>query len=108
MKQKEKKTKKGKLLLKIFCSVLCVILVFVAVAGVVNTVGNKANTEKASSFDAVQKEDKLVPEIDSENGYWTFTTDRDFKVLHLTDVHIGAGFLSHKKDAWRLMPLPPW
>lgn len=102
MKQKEKKTKKGKLLLKIFCSVLCVILVFVAVAGVVNTVGNKANTEKASSFDAVQKEDKLVPEIDSENGYWTFTTDRDFKVLHLTDVHIGAGFLSHKKDAMAL------
>ena len=36
--------------------------------------------------------------VEDENGYWTFTTDRDFKVVQLTDVHIGAGFMSHGKD----------
>ena len=42
-------------------------------------------------------ENQLVPEKD-ENGFWTFTTDRDFKVLHLTDIHIGAGWMCHGKD----------
>lgn len=32
------------------------------------------------------------------NSFWTFKTDRELKVLQLTDVHIGAGAFSHSKD----------
>ncbi|MEG1646328.1 MAG: metallophosphoesterase [Clostridia bacterium] len=33
------------------------------------------------------------------DGYYTFTkTEKDFKILQLTDIHIGAGFMSHESD----------
>ena len=55
------------------------------------------NLEKAKSFSQVQYEEQLVPALD-EDGYWTFTTDEEFKVVQLTDVHIGGGLLSKSKD----------
>ena len=58
----------------------------------------KENFEKAVSFEQVQYENQLVPQKDSD-GYWTFTTDREFKVVQLTDVHIGGGLMSKKSDA---------
>lgn len=60
---------------------------------------NKDNFEIASSFDAVSysEGEQLVPEKDAD-GYWTFTTDRALKILQLTDVHIGGGAISVKKD----------
>ena len=58
----------------------------------------KENFEKAVSFEQVQYENQLVPQKDSD-GYWTFTTDREFKVVQLTDVHIGGGSMSKKSDA---------
>ncbi len=100
-KTKEKKKGKGKKALKIIAIVLCVLVVFFSVGAVVSVVGNKANIEKAAAFPKVEKEDTIVPEKD-ENGYWTFTTDEDFKVLQLTDIHIGGGWLSLKKDAMAL------
>lgn len=53
-----------------------------------------------SSFDPVEYDeaDRLVPEIDPETGYYTFTTDRDLKIMMLTDIHLGGGFWSYKKD----------
>ena len=62
---------------------------------------NKSNFEVASSFDQVVYEDQLVPEKDSD-GNWTFYTDRDLKILQLTDVHIGGGIMSVKKDKMAL------
>ena len=56
------------------------------------------NFEKAKSFDKVVYEDQLVPELD-EDGYWTFTTDRDLKIVQFTDIHIGGGAMSKNKDA---------
>ena len=58
---------------------------------------NRSNFEVASSFDQVVYEDQLVPKKDTD-GNWTFYTDRDLKVLQFTDVHIGGGILSIKKD----------
>ena len=106
MKTKEqikpvKTKKKGKKALKIIGIILAVIVILVGVAAVANVVGNKGNMEKISGFDAVSIENQLVPEKD-EKGNWTFTTDEDFKVLQLTDVHIGGGFMSLKKDAMAL------
>lgn len=56
------------------------------------------NIYKAKSFETVDYEDQLVPELD-EDGCWTFTTDRDLKVVQITDVHIGGGFASVDEDA---------
>ena len=105
MKTKEKSTvktkKKGKKALKVLGTILAIIVIIAGVAAVANVIGNKGNMEKISGFDAVSIENQLVPEKDA-NGNWTFTTDEDFKVLQLTDVHIGGGFLSLKKDAMAL------
>lgn len=101
---KEKKNKKkskgraGKIILRVFLIILGVIIVFAAVTGVVALVGNNANRKMALSFEKVEYTDKLTP-VSDENGDWCFTTDRDFKIMQLTDVHIGAGFMSLKKDA---------
>lgn len=95
---KEKKTKKSKKGLIILGSILGVLVVFIGVVTLISVIGNKANTERAQSYDPVVIEDRLVPEKD-ENGYWTFTTDRDLKVMQLTDVHIGGGWMSLKKDS---------
>ena len=105
MKTKEKdtiKTKsKGKKALKVLAVILAVIVVLVGIAAIANIAGNKGNIEKIAAFESAAKENQLVPEKD-ENGNWTFTTDEDFKVLQLTDVHIGGGFMSLKKDAMAL------
>ena len=105
MKTKEKNTtkkkNKGKLALKIIAGILVVIVALVGVATIANSMGNKGNIEKIAAFESAAKENQLVPEKD-EKGNWTFTTDDDFKVIQLTDVHIGGGFMSLKKDAMAL------
>ena len=102
-KEKKEKVKKsrGKTALKVILIIIAVIAALVLIATVVNTIGNRANNKKAVSFDTLEYESQLVPEKD-EFGNWTFTTDDDFKVVQLTDVHIGAGFLSFKKDSMAL------
>ena len=102
MKTKEKKkTGKGKKVLKVLGCILAVIVLAVAVCTIINVVGNKANLEKALSFDTIVYDNQLEPVMD-ENGNWTFTTDKEFRVMQLTDVHIGGGFMSLKKDAMAL------
>ncbi len=101
VKVKTKKKGKGKKALAVIGIILAVIIAFAGVMAIVSATGNKANIEKANSFEAVVSDDPLVPEKD-ENGFWTFTTDREFKVLQLTDVHIGGGWMSLKKDAMAL------
>ena len=88
---------KGKLFLKIVGIVLVVVVLFFAVTSLITTVGKNSNMKKIESFEQVKIENRIVP-VEDENGYWTFITDRDFKVVQLTDVHIGAGFMSHGKD----------
>lgn len=95
---KEKKTKKSRKGLIIFGSIVGVLAVFIGVVVMISVIGNKANTNRAASYDPVVLEDRIVPEKD-ENGYWTFTTDRDLKVMQLTDVHIGGGWMSLKNDS---------
>lgn len=53
-----------------------------------------------SSFEPVDYSnvDRVVPEIDPETGYYTFTTDRDLRIMMLTDIHLGGGFWSREKD----------
>ena len=88
-------------------------VVGVVVAGVMGIMGTAAELfepvdrvlqtpsyKRAASYTAVDYNsdsgEQLIPE--REDGYWTFTTDRPFKVMQLTDIHIGGGTLSMSRD----------
>ncbi len=78
---------------------ILVITVSVAFAGftVANMVNEQAMNKYIDSFARVEIENQLTPELD-EDGVPYFVTDGDFKVLHLTDVHICGGVLSVAED----------
>ncbi len=86
-----------KVLLKVIAVILCLILVFACFSAIANKGYNKKMIEYAASFEAVEIENQLIPEKDSE-GNWTFTTDRELKIMHLTDVHLGGGWIPKKND----------
>ena len=86
-----------KVLLKVIAVILCLILVFACFSAIANKSYNKKMIEYAASFEAVEIENQLIPEKDSE-GNWTFTTDRELKIMHLTDVHLGGGWIPKKND----------
>ncbi len=84
-----------------FKKALIIILVIILTVAFIIAMFNMGVVEglenKIESYGVVNIPEKLVPEKD-ENGYWVFTTDRDFKIMHLTDIHIGGGFLSVDTD----------
>ncbi len=94
---KEKAKKAGKILLII----LLVIALIAAAFAVVNAVIVKSERSFVDKVKTVSYESQLVPEADADGNY-TFTADRDFKIIQLTDVHIGSGFMSGKKDTMAL------
>ena len=85
-------------LLKILSKILCVITAIALLFAPITRSVNAGNYEKAESFEKVSYDNQLIPELD-EDGCWTFTTDREFKIVQLTDIHIGGGLFSLKKDA---------
>jgi 3',5'-cyclic AMP phosphodiesterase CpdA len=90
-KAKAKKVKKGLLV------TLVVVLVISIVIAIANFISVKNLLKKGNEYNKVQYENQLIPQKDA-NGYWYFTTDGDFKVMHLTDIHIGGGFMSKSDD----------
>lgn len=103
-KEKVKKTpkQKAKIAGKVLLIILLVIAIIAAATAVVNTVVVKSEQSFVKdSIKPVEYTEQLVPEIDKD-GYYTFTTDRDFKIVQITDVHIGSGYMSSKKDIMAL------
>ena len=66
--------------LKIVGIILAVVVLFFAVTSLITIVGKNSNMKKIESFEQVKIENRIVP-VEDENGYWTFTTDKDFKVV---------------------------
>lgn len=95
-----KTKKKGKIALIVLGSIAGVIALLLCVCVAVSFVGIKSNQNFIKSLEPVNYESQLEPVL--EDGYYTFTTDNDFKIMQLTDIHIGAGFLSIKKDSMAL------
>ncbi|MDR1905349.1 MAG: metallophosphoesterase, partial [Clostridiales bacterium] len=85
--------------------IICASVFTGAVCAGVGYIGNKATIKLIDGISPVEKEDILIPEVDGGTGYITFTLDkedREFRVLQLTDTHLGGGFLSIKKDSWAI------
>ena len=83
--------------------IIVVLVIGLAIGGIAiaNVVVTKGLMKYANDFETVEYVDQLVPTLD-EDGYWTFKTDNDLKVMQLTDVHIGGGSFSKTKDMWAL------
>ena len=97
-KTRAHKSKEPIKILAIIFSVL--IFAYIAVA-LMGQIGAVVNTKFASNV-AAAGTSALVPQIDPATGYATFTTDEPLKILVLSDIHIGGGFLCLRKDRWAL------
>ncbi len=99
----EQKKKRAIKALIITASIVLVLGIFISSCAIANAVGSKALIKQAMSFNPVEYAEgtQLVPQKDTD-GYWTFTADRDLKVLQFTDVHIGGGCFSKSKDTWAM------
>ncbi len=84
-------------------SVFGTLIVVISVFTLTNFIGTKNLIEYSNSFDSVvyAEGERLTPQKDAD-GYYTFTTDGNLKILQLTDIHIGGGFASHNNDIWAL------
>ena len=85
-----------KVLIIFGCILLCIGLALGGLS-VANRINEGEIHKYIDSFSAVEYENQLTPQYD-ENGVAYFVTDDNFKVLHLTDIHIGGGCLSAKFD----------
>lgn len=98
---KEKKAKnpqRRKKLKKAFFIIFSIILCIDVVTAVANACVVNSNVKIAGNYEKIDYNgNQLVPEKD-ENGNWVFTTDEDFKVVQLTDIHLGGGYMSKSKD----------
>lgn len=105
-KMKTKKTKKQKvnMFLKIVLIILIIIAIVLCCLVCVSAIGIKSNSNFIKTNDAVAYEEQLIPTIE-DDGYYSFTTDKDFKIMQLTDVHISMQDLCVlKKTQWRSIP----
>ena len=93
--------------LKVLLSIIIGLGVIFGGLVVVNQLNEQAMNEYIDSFARVEYENQLTPAEDELGTYFTTnkieldafsSTDSDFKVMQLTDVHIGGGFLSAKED----------
>lgn len=88
---------KGKKAKKIILIAVCAIITIAVLIAGLNLISLQNLLSKGNGYSEIKTEKQLIPQKD-ENGYWYFTTDEDFKVMHITDIHIGGGFLSKGTD----------
>ncbi len=96
-----KKKKRSKRAKKVLAGILAVIVILAAASMAVTAIGFKSNMNKAKSFPSAGVNCRFTPENEG-NGEWSLRTDGDLKVVQLTDVHLGGGWMSTKKDAMSL------
>lgn len=88
---------KHKKTLKICITVALLAVTYYIGIGVGNRICNNNLRRYIESFEPVEyDEGRLVPEL--EAGHYTFTADEEFNIMHLTDIHIGGGVFSYKRD----------
>ncbi len=93
--QKSPKTKRK--FLKILSAILAIVVVFVGITTAITAIGLKANINKAHSFPSAGCEQIKVE--NTPDGAWNIYSDDGLKVMQLTDIHLGGGWMSLKKDS---------
>lgn len=83
---------------KVSCIIIGVILVIWLAIMLANYLCNVSLRKYINSFEPISyPEDRIVPLVDEDGRYYV-TADRDIKVMHITDIHIGGGFWTYKND----------
>ena len=80
-----------------------IVIVGVALFGLSNAINYGVSLSLRhyiNSFDPVDYSgvDRVVPEFEAPKGCYSLTTDRDLKIMFITDIHIGGGFFNAAKD----------
>lgn len=91
------KSKKGKTALIVLGSIIGCIAVLIGAFALISFIGIKSNQSFIKTIPTVEYDNQLNPDI-AEDGYYTFVTDNNLRVMQLTDIHIGGGFMSIRKD----------
>lgn len=92
-----RRKKRGRIALVVIIDIIAAITIFLLVCSGLNKSSVKANMEFIKSIDTVTYDNQLLPDI-ADDGCYTFTTDTDFNIMQVTDVHLGAGCFSKSKD----------
>lgn len=93
---KPSKGRGKKIVKRIFAGILAAIAAFVGITTVITVIGLKSNLGKARSFPSAGSE-----ELKFENyadGCWNIYSDKELKILQITDIHLGGGWMSIGKD----------
>lgn len=85
-----------KVLIVLMYIMIGLLIIFLGFA-IANKINEHFMLKYIDTFEAVTIENRLTPEYDEKNNPY-FTTDEDFKVLHLTDIHITGGVINAGKD----------
>lgn len=93
-----KTKKRGKIALIVIAAIIGALIVAFGVCALMNLIAIKSNENFISVIEPVKYEAQLTPTM-GDDGSYTFTTNGDFRIMQLTDVHIGGGFMSIKKDS---------
>jgi predicted phosphodiesterase len=89
---------KKKRLLRVLCLVAAGLSVFFCFGMAANRCVVAALGKRADGIAAVAPSGGLIPAVDAQTGYYTFTTDAPLRILQLTDIHLGAGWMSYQRD----------
>ena len=81
---------------KFLVALLIVVSIFGGFA-LANLINASVMNDYVDTFAKVDIENQLEPKFD-KNGVPYFVTDGEFKVMHLTDIHIAGGVLSIEED----------
>lgn len=95
--KKNKRITKKKLLSFLGIMLACIISIS-GILSLIGIIGSNSNLQYAKNVEPV---DSRELKLDKDGlGYWTFTNEKDsnFKILQLTDIHIGNGFMCIGKD----------
>lgn len=101
MEERKHKKNFGRKILKVVAVIMAMLILEVLLTATVSAIGNAGNLKFIESRKVVAVENPLSPP-EEDAGYYAFTCDRDFRILQLTDVHIGGGAYSLKKDGWAI------
>ncbi len=94
---KKNGAKKKSILAKIAVSVAVIIVLIIGITAIANTIVMHLNLNKAHSFP--QADCKQIKAENISDGVWNIYSDNGLKVLQLTDIHLGGGWMSFSKDA---------
>lgn len=96
-KVKKPMKKRTRIFLRILLIFAILIIAFVLITTIISAIGLKSNLNMARSFSNAGSNQIELENYD--NGCWNIKSDDGLNVMQLTDVHLGGGWMSIRKDS---------